>query len=58
VWRSDPPTPAQARALKRIGIVVNEDMTKGMASQILSRYYEENPRPAWLQNKINSSRNF
>jgi hypothetical protein len=31
-------------------------MTKGMASQILSKYYEQNPRPAWLQRKIDSSK--
>lgn len=57
-WRSDSPTPAQAKALKRIGIAVTETMTKGMASQILSKYYEENPRPAWLKNKISQSKRF
>ena len=56
LWRSDPPTPAQARALKRVGIAVTSEMTKGMASQILSKYYEQNPRPAWLQKKIDSSK--
>jgi hypothetical protein len=29
-----------------------------MASQIISRYYENNPKPKWLQNKISSKRNF
>lgn len=56
LWRNDSPTPSQARALKRIGIAVTSDMTKGMASQILSKYYEQNPRPAWLQKKIDSSK--
>ncbi len=57
-WRSDSPTPAQAKALKRIGIAVTNEMTKGMASQILSKYYEEHPRPAWLQNKISQGKRF
>lgn len=58
VWRSDPPTPAQARTLKKIGIAVTPEMTKGMASQILSKYYDANPRPAWLQNKISQGKKF
>jgi hypothetical protein len=33
-------------------------MTKGMASQILSKYYDANPRPAWLQNKISQGKKF
>jgi ATP-dependent helicase IRC3 len=51
-WRSDSPTDAQKKTLKRIGIPITSDMTKGMASQIISRYYENNPKPKWLQNKI------
>ena len=55
-WRSDSPTDKQQKLLKRIGIPITSDMTKGMASQIISRYYENNPKPKWLQNKINSSK--
>jgi ATP-dependent helicase IRC3 len=56
VWRSDAPTDKQKKLLKRIGVPVTSDMTKGMASQIISKYYEANPKPAWLQRKIESSR--
>jgi ATP-dependent helicase IRC3 len=52
-WRSDPPTDAQKRTLKRIGVPVTADMSKGIASQIIGKYYENNPKPQWLQNKIN-----
>jgi superfamily II DNA or RNA helicase len=52
-WRSDSPTDAQKRTLKRIGVPVTSDMTKGIASQIIGKYYENNPKPQWLQNKIN-----
>lgn len=51
-WRQDAPTEKQQKLLKRIGVPVTSDMTKGMASQIISRYYENNPKPKWLQNKI------
>lgn len=53
-WRSDGPTDSQAKLLKRIGVPVTADMTKGTASQIISKYYEANPRPKWLDNKINN----
>ena len=56
-WRSDGPTDAQTKLLKRIGIPITSDMTKGMASQIISRYYENNPKPKWLQNKISNNKN-
>lgn len=55
-WRSDGPTDAQKKLLKRIGVPVTSDMTKGTASQIISKYYEANPRPKWLENKINNKR--
>jgi ATP-dependent helicase IRC3 len=51
-WRSDGPSDAQRKLLKRIGVPVTSDMTKGTASQIISKYYEANPRPAWLDNKV------
>lgn len=58
-WRSDSPTDKQQKFLRRIGVPVTSDMTKGMASQIISRYYENNPKPKWLQNKIeNNKRGF
>jgi len=56
-WRADSPTDAQKRLLKRIGVPITSDLTKGMASQIISKYYETNPKPKWLQNKIDYSRN-
>jgi ATP-dependent helicase IRC3 len=55
-WRSDGPTDAQKKLLKRIGVPVTSDMTKGTASQIISKYYETNPRPKWLENKIQNKR--
>jgi len=55
-WRSDSPTPSQIRALKKIGIVPTPDMTKGFVSQILSKHYQDNPRPAWLQAKIDAKK--
>jgi len=57
-WRTDAPTASQQKLLKRIGVPITTDMTKGMASQIISRYYENNPKPKWLQNKISNKRNF
>lgn len=56
-WRSDGPTDAQKKLLKRIGVPLTSDMTKGTASQIISKYYEANPKPAWLDNKIRYSKN-
>ena len=55
-WRSDGPTDAQKKMLKRIGVPVTADMTKGTASQIISKYYEANPKPKWLDNKIQNKR--
>jgi len=55
-WRSDSPTDKQQKFLRRIGVPFTSDMTKGMASQIISRYYENNPKPKWLQDKIDYSK--
>jgi ATP-dependent helicase IRC3 len=55
-WRSDGPTDAQKKLLKRIGVPLTADMTKGTASQIISKYYEANPKPQWLQNKVARSK--
>ena len=51
-WRTDYPTDKQVKLLKRIGVPVTADMTKGTASNIISKYYEANPKPKWLENKI------
>ena len=56
-WRADGPSDAQRKLLKRIAVPVTSDMTKGTASQIISKYYEANPRPAWLDKKLKQSRN-
>jgi ATP-dependent helicase IRC3 len=51
-WRYDSPTDKQKRLLKRIGVPLTADMTKGTASNIITKYYEANPKPKWLENKI------
>ena len=56
IWRSDSPTDKQQKMLKRIGVPLTADMTKGIASQIISQYYQDNPKPVWLQNKIASKK--
>jgi len=58
VWRSDSPTDKQMKLLKRIGVPITSTMTKGMASQIISKWMErpENKRPAWLENKIKQNK--
>jgi ATP-dependent helicase IRC3 len=55
-WRADSPTDKQHKMLKRMGIPITADMTKGTASQIISKYYEANPKPKWLENKIASKK--
>jgi ATP-dependent helicase IRC3 len=54
-WRADGPSDAQKRLLKRIGVPITSDLTKGMASQIISKYYDSNPdeakRRAYFKNK-------
>lgn len=58
VWRADVPTDKQKKLLKRIGVPITNTMTKGMASQIISKWMErpENKRPAWLENKIQQNK--
>ena len=58
VWRADAPTDKQKKLLKRIGVPLTTTMTKGMASQIISKWMEkpENKRPAWLENKIQQNK--
>jgi hypothetical protein len=59
-WRADGPSDAQKRVLKRIGVPLTADLTKGMASQIISKYYDNNPeeakRKAYFKNKNNNYR--
>jgi len=55
-WRYDAPTKGQITVLKRIGVPITSDMTKGTASNIISKYYEANPKPKWLQDKIANSK--
>jgi hypothetical protein len=59
-WRGDGPSDAQKRLLKRIGVPLTVDLTKGMASQIISKYYDNNPeeakRKAYFKNKNNNYR--
>ena len=59
-WRVDGPSDAQKRLLKRIGVPLTTDLTKGMASQIISKYYDNNPeeakRKAYFKNKNNNYR--
>jgi len=57
-WRADGPSDAQKRMLKRIGVPLTADLTKGMASQIISKYYDNNPEEAkrrtYFKNKNNN----
>ncbi len=59
LWRKDSPTDKQTKFLKRIGIPIITTMTKGMASQIISRYYDdpknikEKQRKEYWKNKNN-----
>ena len=52
LWRKDSPTDKQIKLLRRIGVPITSELTKGMASQIISKYYEDNPKPVWLERKI------
>jgi len=58
LWRKDSPTDKQIKLLKRIGVPITSEITKGMASQIISKYYEDNPKPVWLQRKIASKKQY
>lgn len=55
-WRGDPPTDKQVKILRRIGVPLSKDINKGVASQIISKYFEENPRPQWLKNKLSNNK--
>jgi superfamily II DNA or RNA helicase len=51
-WRGDPPTEKQIKILRKIGVPLTKEINKGVASQIISKYFEDNPRPQWLKNKL------
>jgi len=58
LWRKDSPTDKQIKLLRRIGVPITSELTKGMASQIISKYYEDNPKPVWLERKIASKKQY
>lgn len=58
LWRKDSPTDKQVKLLRRIGVPITSELTKGMASQIISKYYEDHPKPVWLERKIASKRQY
>ena len=58
MWRKDPPTDKQVKMLRRIGVPITTEITKGMASQIISKYYDNNPKPAWLERKISAKKQY
>lgn len=58
LWRKDFPTDKQIKLLRRIGVPITTEITKGMASQIISKYYENNPKPVWLERKIASKKQY
>lgn len=56
-WRADSPTQKQLKWLKKFGVPIYADMTKGDASRILDKLFKDNPkpssnRPKWLEAKI------
>ena len=55
-WRGDSPTDKQVKILRKIGVPITKEINKGVASQIISKYFEENPRPQWLKNKLSKDK--
>ena len=45
IWRADPPSDKQLKILRKYGIPLTEDLTKGQASQIIDKLFAENPKP-------------
>jgi ATP-dependent helicase IRC3 len=58
LWRKDSPTDKQVKLLRRIGVPITSELTKGMASQIISKYYEDHPKPPWLERKISARKQY
>lgn len=54
-WRGDGPTEKQVKYLKRIGVPITVDMTKGTASMIISKHIEQNPRSFAQKKAIEAS---
>lgn len=50
-WRGDEPTEKQVKYLRRIGVPITADLTKGEASLIISKYIEDHPR-SFAQKKV------
>lgn len=50
-WRVDEPTEKQVKYLRRIGVPITSDLTKGEASLIISKYIEDHPR-SFAQQKV------
>lgn len=55
-WRGDGPTEKQVKYLKRIGVPITTDMTKGTASMIISKHIEQNPRSFAQKKAIEASK--
>jgi ATP-dependent helicase IRC3 len=54
LWRNDKPTEKQIAILKKNGIPITADMTKGQASLILDKIFADKPRrqvPPWVKKK-------
>lgn len=55
-WRSDGPTDKQVKFLRRIGVPITTDLTKGGASMIIDKWMKENPRSFAQQKAIEASK--
>lgn len=58
-WRADGPSDKQIKWLKKFGVPITQDLSRGQASIILDRLFRENPRkpkPPWLEKKIQAQR--
>lgn len=55
-WRRDGPTEKQLKYLRRIGVPITTDLSKGEASLIISKYIEDHPRSYAQQAVIDRSR--
>lgn len=59
IWRDEPPTEKQIKWLKKFGVPLTTDLTKGAASLILDGLFKENPqdeKPEWLKRRIAANR--
>lgn len=44
-WREDGPSEKQVKWLKKFGVPITSDLTKGQASMMLDKLFAENPKP-------------